>query len=172
MRYLRRNKEVKVCEILVMLPLVIYLTSHVYSLPEILAPDESFLKLSLSNDNSQAGLLNTDCQGLEQKHKTWKKWPRCWSQKLAASLLSQTENVFETTSQANKCVFVRHRIFIFFLTRLCSLYINLEPFLTEEAGFTTIYRVYKYCHHCPEEGLNWAVSPSLMLSKVCESSVL
>lgn len=60
----------------------------------------------------------------------------------------------------------------FFFTTLCLLYINLESFLTEEAGFTTIYRVYKYCHHCPEEGLNQAVSPTLMLSKVCESSVL
>lgn len=60
----------------------------------------------------------------------------------------------------------------FFLTRPCLLYINLEPFLTEETGFTTIYRAYKYCHHCPEEGLKGAVSPTLMLSKVCESSVL
>jgi len=68
--------------------------------------------------------------------------------------------------------FCQEESFILFFTRRCLLYINLEPFLTEEAGFTTIYRAYKYCHPCPEEGLNQAVSPTLMLSKVCESSVL
>lgn len=168
--HLLKNMEVKVCEILVMPLFVIYLTSHIYSSPEILAAGESFLKLSLSNDNSQTGVLNPDCQDLERKHKTRKKWPRCWSQKLAASLLLQTEmflrlpvrqtNVFLSGTE-NKNI-----------TRLFLLYINLEPVLTEEVGFTTIYRVYKYCHHCPEEGLNQAVSPTLMLSKDCESSVL
>lgn len=46
---------------------------------KILPSDESFLKLSLSNDKSQTGLLNPNCQGLRQRHKTWKKWARCWS---------------------------------------------------------------------------------------------
>lgn len=154
--HLLKNKEVKVCEILVMLPFVIYLTSHIHSFPEILASDESFLKLSLSNDNSQTGLLNSDCQDLEQKHKTRKKWHRCWSQKLAASLLLQTEMFLRLPARQTN-VFLSG-IYIFF-TRLCLLYINLEHFLTEEAGFTTIYKVYKYCHHCPEERLTKQCRP-------------
>lgn len=103
------------------------------------------------------------------KCRTWKEWPRCWSQKLAAWFLSQTEmflrlpvrqtNVF-LSGTGNKNI-----------TRQRSLYTNLERFLSEEVAFTTIYRVYKYFHHCPEERLNQAVSPTLMLSNVCDSSV-
>lgn len=167
--HLPKNKEVKVCEILFMLPFVIYLTSHIYSFPEILASDESLLKLSLSNDNFQTGLLNPDCQNLEQKLKNVGKIIQMLITEVGSISSFTNKNVFETTSEANKYVFFRNRRKV---TRLCLLYINLEPFVTEEAGFTTIYRVYKYCHHCPEEGLNWTVSPTLMLSKVCDSSVL
>lgn len=70
---LHKNKEDKVCEILVIPAFVIYLMSHTYRFPKVLASDESFLKVSLSNDNSQTGLLIPDCQSLEQKHKTRKK---------------------------------------------------------------------------------------------------
>lgn len=107
--HLLKNKGVRVYEILVMLPFVTDLTSYVYSFPEILTADESSLKLSLSNDNSQTGVPNPDCQELERKHETRKKWPRCWSQELAASFSFTNRNVFETTSEANKCAFVRNR---------------------------------------------------------------
>lgn len=100
-----KNKEVKVCEILFMLPFVIYLTSHIYSFPEILASDESLLKLFLSNDNFQTGLLNPDCQNLGKK--TLKNMEKIIQMLIAevGSILSFTnKNVFETTSEANKYV--------------------------------------------------------------------
>ncbi len=106
---------------------VISLTSHT-SFPEGLASDESFLKWSLSNDNSQTGLLSSHCHGLEQKHLTRKKLPRCWSQELAASLCSQTQTCFETTSEANKCVFVRNMNFFFFLNHAVLTVYQLGTF--------------------------------------------
>lgn len=112
-RCLLKNKEVKVCEILVMLPFVVYLTSHIYSLPEIHNTGESFLKWSLSNDNSQAALLNPNCQDFEQKPKTRKKLPWCWSQKLAELLLLQTEMFLRLPVRQTNVFFVRNRKNVF-----------------------------------------------------------
>lgn len=89
--HLPKNKEVKVCEILVMLPFVIYLTSHIYSFPEILASDESLLKWSLQMITPRLVCWILIAKILNKSIKTWKKWSRCWSQKLAASFLSQTK---------------------------------------------------------------------------------
>lgn len=40
--------------------LLFYLTPHIYSSAERLTPDDSLVKLSLSDDNSQTGLLSSD----------------------------------------------------------------------------------------------------------------
>lgn len=162
-----KNKEVKVCEILVMLPFVIFVTSHIYSFPEILEPDESFLKLCLSNDNSQTGLLNSYCQefgtkcikhGNNDPDVAPISWQRHFFYKQKCFL------DYQCGKQMCFCQKRGGKIW-------CIRCINVGLCVTEETGFTTVYKVYKYCHHCPEEGLNQAVSPTLMHSKFCESSV-
>lgn len=62
-----------------------------------------------SNDNSQTGLLNPDCQDLEQKHKNVEKMIQMLITEVGSVISFTNKNVFETTSEANKCVFVRNR---------------------------------------------------------------
>lgn len=77
---------------------------------------------------------------------------------VGSTVPSQKQSCFATTSQENRSVFVRYRNIFNQAVLKAVPYITLEPFLTEEAGFTTVYRVYKYCHHCPAVGLKHAVS--------------
>lgn len=58
--HLLKNKEVKVLSCL----LLFDLTPHVYSSAE---DDDSLVKLCLSDDNSQTGSRNTECQHFETK---------------------------------------------------------------------------------------------------------
>lgn len=107
--------------------------------------------------NPRLVCLTLDFQSLQQKkHKTWKKWAGCWSLKLAGCSFTK-QKCLKTTSEANKRVFSGTVVAGLYLTCIVS-----ESFLTDEAGFTTIYKTYKYCHHCPEE-IKQTVLPALTL---------
>lgn len=142
------NKEVRLCEMLVMFPFVIYLTSHVYSSQKKYSP----LMSHSWNYPSQMISPRLVCwipiaKVLDKGIKHGKNEPDVDRRSWQRHYFHKHKCFWDYQSGKQMCFCQEQE---HFSTRLCLLYINLEPFLTEEAGFTTIYKVHKYCHHCSE----------------------